>query len=92
MYTPDDDSPVRFDRGYEFWLMKEAKARNPAMVFYGLPWAWPAWVGAGKGSPWKNLTLPVTYIVDWVRGAKERHGLDIAWIGREHKATSNTSR
>ena len=79
-YTEHDDSPVRFSRGYEFWLMKEAKARNPNIVFYGLPWAWPAWVGS-RGGMWKNLSLPVEYIVDWVRGAKEHHGLDIAWIG-----------
>ena len=61
--------------------MAEAKKRNPNMVFYGLPWAWPAWVGGGSASPWTNLSLPVRYIVDWVRGAKEKHGLDIAWIG-----------
>ena len=108
MYTEDDDSPVRFERGecenhprhrwkpsqrtlwladiqvmvlvdsgYEFWLLKEAKKRNPSMVFYGLPWAWPSWVGGSGSSPWTNLSLPVRYIVDWVRGAKEEHGIDV---------------
>ena len=63
-YTPDDDSPVRFNRGYEFWLMAEAKKRNPAIVLYGLPWSWPGWVGGPHGgSPWQNFTLPVDYIV-----------------------------
>jgi hypothetical protein len=81
-YTADDTrSPVRFQRGYEWWLMAEAHQRNPAIVFYGLPWSWPAWVGGGKGSPWSNKSLAVEYIVDWVRGAKRVHGLDIGWIG-----------
>ena len=28
----------------EWWLMKEAKARNPALKLYGLPWGWPGWL------------------------------------------------
>jgi galactosylceramidase len=31
-----------FQRGYEWWLMTEAKKRNPDIVLYGLPWAFPA--------------------------------------------------
>jgi hypothetical protein len=80
-YTADDRSPHRFDRGYEFWLMREAKLRNPNIVLYGLPWSFPAWVGGGSGSPWHNLSLPASYIVDWVRGARDRHNLTIDWIG-----------
>ncbi len=30
-----------FQRGYEWWLMTEAKARNPGIVLYGLPWSFP---------------------------------------------------
>lgn len=80
-YTPHDTSPQRFDRGYEMWLMKEARARNPGIKLYGLPWSWPGWVGGGGGSPWHNLSLPVGYIVDWVRGCAERHNLTIDWVG-----------
>ena len=39
MHTKDE-TPV-FDRGYEWWLMQEAKARNPNVKLYGLPWAFP---------------------------------------------------
>ena len=31
-----------YERGYEWWLMKEAKARNPNIKLYGLPWSFPA--------------------------------------------------
>jgi hypothetical protein len=30
---------------YEWWLMTEAKKRNPDIKLYGLPWAYPGWVG-----------------------------------------------
>merc|ERR1719428_569871 len=33
-----------YQRGYEWWLMKEAKARNPHIKLYGLPWGWPGWL------------------------------------------------
>lgn len=35
-YKGDED----YTRGYEWWLMKEARARNPDIKLYGLPWGW----------------------------------------------------
>ena len=32
-------------RGYEFWLMSEARKRNPEVILDCLPWAYPSWVG-----------------------------------------------
>ena len=37
MYTADDDSASRYNRGYEWWLMVEAKKRNNNILLYGLP-------------------------------------------------------
>jgi hypothetical protein len=31
----------------EWWLMEEAKARNPDIKLYGLSWAVPGWIGDG---------------------------------------------
>ena len=39
-----------YSRGYEWWLMTEAKKRNPKIKLYGLPWVFPAWLGDGKSS------------------------------------------
>lgn len=36
-----------FERGYEWWLMTEAKKRNPSIKLYALPWAWPGWLRGG---------------------------------------------
>ena len=42
MHSRDD---LNCNRGYEFWLLEEAKKRNPEIVTYALSWAVPAWVG-----------------------------------------------
>ena len=44
---------------YEFWLAKQAKQRNEHTLLYGLPWEWPAWVGAGTGNPFDNISRTV---------------------------------
>jgi hypothetical protein len=44
MRTADDDSPTAFDRGYENWLMVEAKKRNPDIHLSGLEWGVPGWL------------------------------------------------
>ena len=44
-YASEFNSP-NFMRGYESWLMKEARLRNPNIVLYALPWAWPGWLRA----------------------------------------------
>ena len=38
------NATVDLNAGYEWWLMQEAKRRNPAIKLYGLPWAFPGWV------------------------------------------------
>src|SRR3954454_14597444 len=35
------------DRGYEWWLMEQAKARNPNIKLAGLSWGAPGWIGNG---------------------------------------------
>ena len=40
--------------GYEFWLARQAVARNPAIKLYGLQWSAPAWVRDGKAGLWSR--------------------------------------
>ena len=68
-----------YQRGYEWWLMAEAKARNPAIQLYGLSWGFPGWVAEGGSSPLTNST--VQYIVKWLLAARDVHGLTIDYIG-----------
>jgi galactosylceramidase len=59
MHSEDD---LDFERGYEWWLMVEAKKRNPDILLYGLSWAFPGWVGGGSTSPFAHPNLTATYV------------------------------
>jgi len=79
----DDASAANFERGYEWRLMREARARNPAILLSALAWTWPGWVGAGSHSPWTDTNKSVTYLLSWLRGAREVHGLELDYINAD---------
>ncbi|BFY98227.1 hypothetical protein BsWGS_01267 [Bradybaena similaris] len=70
-----------YQRGYEWWMMKEAKKRNPNIQLYGLPWAFPGWLGGGTQNPYYDRQKLATYIYKWILGAKVYHNLTIDYIG-----------
>jgi hypothetical protein len=72
MRTPDD---LDCHRGLEWWLMRQAKARNPQMKFYGLMWSAPGWF---KGGMWSQDM--VRYIVAWI-GCAKQNGVPVSYIG-----------
>uniref|UniRef100_A0A8C5R9Z1 Galactocerebrosidase n=1 Tax=Leptobrachium leishanense TaxID=445787 RepID=A0A8C5R9Z1_9ANUR len=78
MHYPDDQN---YFRGYEWWLMKEAKKRNPNITLIGLPWAYPGWIGNGKNWPYDQPDVTAYYVVSWIIGAKQYHDLDIDYVG-----------
>lgn len=62
MHTATDQN---YRRGYEWWLMKEAKARNPEIKLAALAWAAPGWIGTSD--VWtQNM---ITYLINYLRGA-----------------------
>jgi len=74
MHARDEEN---YTRGYEWWLMKEARARNRAMILDSLMWGAPAWIGGGKFYCQDNAD----YVAKFLQGAKRVHGLDIAYTG-----------
>jgi hypothetical protein len=66
---------VNCNVGYEFWLMEQAKARNPNIRFYGLAWGAPGWVGS---TFWTTNTI--NYLVTWLNCAKA-DGLTVSYLG-----------
>ncbi|PWA16372.1 hypothetical protein CCH79_00004458 [Gambusia affinis] len=78
MHYENDEN---YFRGYEWWLMKEAKKRNPNITLIALPWAFPGWVGRGENWPYDFPDVTAAYVVNWVIGAKKYHDLDIQYIG-----------
>ncbi|XP_061600118.1 galactocerebrosidase isoform X2 [Cololabis saira] len=75
------ENDQNYFRGYEWWLMKEAKKRNPDIILMGLPWAFPGWVGNGKNWPYDFPDITAAYVVNWILGAKTYHDLDIRFVG-----------
>ncbi|KAK1893423.1 Galactocerebrosidase [Dissostichus eleginoides] len=78
MHYENDEN---YFRGYEWWLMREAKRRNPNITLIGLPWAFPGWVGHGKSWPYDFPDITAAYVVKWILGAKQYHDLDIHYVG-----------
>ena len=69
---------VDCDTGYEWWLMREAKALNPEIKLYGLAWGAPGWVGAGRQTFFTRRAIG--YLLSWLGCARE-HGLEIDYLG-----------
>ena len=66
-----------FSRGYESWLMVEAKKRNPAIYLDILQWGAPGWIGNGEFFSQDNAD----YIIRFIGKNKEYFGLDIDYCG-----------
>ena len=66
-----------YTRGYEWWLMNEARKRNPKIILDTLPWGAPGWVGNGHFYS-EDMA---NYVADFLEGAKSTYGLDIAYTG-----------
>jgi len=92
---------ANYNRGYEWWLMKEAKARKPSLKLYGLPWGWPGWLDPKANATvqaknaFANSTTTANYTLSWLLGAKHVHGLDMDYMGqwneRDAPAAYNTA-
>ncbi|MBW8736330.1 MAG: ricin-type beta-trefoil lectin domain protein [Streptomyces turgidiscabies] len=79
-------SDLNCDRGYEWWLMEQAKARNPALKLYGLSWGAPGWIGGGNF--WSNDMT--NYLLSWL-GCAKQHGLAIDYLGGWNERGYNVS-
>ena len=64
-----------FQRGYMWWVMSEAKKRNPKLSLDATAWSAPAWVG----NYWSQDMAD--YYVSWLQGLREVYGLELDAIG-----------
>ena len=76
---------VSCNAGYEFWLMEQAKARNPNIKLYALAWGAPGWISGGFFS-----TGTINYLVSWLNCAKS-DGLTINYLGGWNERNYNIS-
>ena len=87
--TPSSSSAPSHNR----WLLSEAKKRNPDIKTYGLPWAYPGWVGGPEqtGSPFSHPNLTSTYILKWLEGARDVYNVDVDYIGIWNERASDAT-
>jgi galactosylceramidase len=82
MHTRDD---LDYSRGYIWWILQEAKKRNPKLSLDGTGWSAPEWVG--NGNFWSQDGAD--YYVKWLQGLRSVYGLEFDAIGcRNEKGTS----
>ena len=74
MHSKSDEN---YFRGYEWWIMRQAKIRNPAVTLDGVAWSCPGWVG--NRNFWSQDMCD--YYVKWIKGLGSAHGLEMDAIG-----------
>jgi Glycosyl hydrolase family 59. len=82
MHTASD---LNCQRGYEWWLIKQAKTRNPSLTLDGVAWGCPGWVGGGNF--WS--TDMQNYYVKWIQGLKSTYGITLDAIGCRNESGTN---
>ena len=66
-----------FTRGYEWWLMREARKRNPKIVIEILPWGVPGWIG---NYHFYSHDM-IDYDLKFINAAHDVHGVDVDYVG-----------
>jgi autotransporter-associated beta strand protein len=80
-------SDTNFNRGYEWWIMEQGRARNPSLILDCLAWGAPGWIGNGN---YYSQDM-CDYIALYLKGAQSVHGLDFAFTGTHNESTVNTA-
>lgn len=71
-----------YERGYEWWLMREAKKRNANIFLDILQWGAPGWIGGEGDSRSKFFSQDnADFISDFIHGARKYHKLKIDYCG-----------
>ncbi len=72
---------INYNRGYEWWILKEAVKRNPLIKVYALPWSFPGWVANETQNPYLFPNITANYVTRWILGALHEHGITVHYIG-----------
>lgn len=66
-----------FNRGYTWWILREAKRRNPRLTLDATAWSAPHWIG--NGNFWSEDAAG--YYVSWLQGLRHVYGLELDALG-----------
>ena len=78
---------TNYNRGYEWWLMQQAAARNPGIALDCLAWGAPGWIGGGN---YYSQDM-CNYIVNFLKAAQSNYGLNIGFTGTHNEAGMSTT-
>jgi galactosylceramidase len=73
---------TNYQRGWEWWVINEAKKRDPSITLDAVAWGAPGWVG--NGTFWSQGMCD--YYVKWIQGLKSTYGYDLDAIGCRNEA------
>lgn len=94
MRSRDD---LNYERGYMWWILREAKKRNANLTLDGAAWSAPGWIGKDPATRYKGergdaafwSQDAVDYYVKWLQGLRSVYGLELDAIGcRNEKGVS----
>jgi galactosylceramidase len=70
-------------RGSQVWLATQARARNPSIKLYALPWSWPGWLRTGPSdfTPFSAPYAAAAYVRDWLTAVRSSAGLQFDYVG-----------
>jgi hypothetical protein len=74
MHSRDDQN---YKRGYEWWLMREARKRSPKISIDLLPWGAPGWIG---NHHYYSQDM-IDYDLNFINAAHDLYGVDVNYIG-----------
>ena len=93
MHTRGD---LDYDRGYIWWVMTEARKRNPDLRLDGTAWSAPGWIGdrgprfAGTQGDDRFFSQDTAdYYVTWLRGLRDVYGLQMDALGMRNEKGVN---
>jgi len=75
---------VDYGRGYTWWVLREAKRRNPALTLDAAAWSAPGWIGDGGKHDFFSPD-GADYYVSWLKGLRDVYGLELDAIGARNE-------
>ena len=77
-------------RGYEFWLMAEARKRNPKILLDCLAWGYAGWISSPFSQDSADWYVAFLYAarkhyglkMDWLAAGWNEKGTDLNWIAK----------
>lgn len=82
MHTRND---LNYSRGYMWWIMQQAKKRNPDLSLDATAWSAPGWIG--NGDFWTQDGAD--YYIKWLQGLRDVYGLQLDAIGCRNEKGNN---